>query len=986
MGVNIPKAALAGLAIVLLTAPVPVPAAADVCDLAPVEFSGAEDLLWLGEILPLYLEYYCRAADLPPAAGRSAVRIEAVVRVEQGKASADLTFSFPDGRSSGISLGGEPAQAAAWLAPLGDVLLREGVIPSGSALPAAPPTVDMEALRQFGTALAAEEGPARQTSLARAVERDGDFDEARWLLAIGDYERSDCAGALEGFGAVASGRPGLPAPLMNEALCLLRVGRAEEGAGRLQKAAAMRPDSLEVALFRGTALAAAGRFEEAEEVFAALLKRDPRLEEALFPRALLAARLKGTGSARAGVADLDTNGRRRGRDYFHRSGQRAFGSGDLPGARTAFELAIIADPGHSPSRLALAVVKYALGEYEEAVDDLSSVSRDFGGDPDVYRYLGLSYEKLGNTEAAMDSFRRSAEFLAQQGGGDTAKSLFVESLAESREADSFPPAVPALYLEPLAGFWKGEGVVLLPVAPVAPVAAAAGGALASEPPAGSPPPAPEPAGAGAGEEAASLTELLRVKEDQAVRLAQEALAAQKALREARGEKERLAAELEKVRQGSERLEETVLNRDEALLSLEVTLNEYRNQVNELQSAAAGGEELEVRIGEQAQTIAALRTEIASLQDGLRKGAAEGGKALDDRVAELEGEKRKLADLLDGFRSDAAAWEKRERDLKEEQRALQGRLSSLEREIGGLEQKLESGRRSAREAEKAGEEKAGLAAKMEEKARRSDEDREELEKSLAGAREQIDRLEDELRQAGKAVAKAEKELSRSREAREEAEEKLGRSRKTGEGLQEKVIELEEALSAVEKREADALRRLTKNEKKLAAASGKRDGLDGKLRETEDAVAALRKTEAGLRKELKALRKELARETKRKNSLERELDEAGGELARLRKDAGESNGLQKEAASLGRELAGLREELEEKEGELAGLRTRFAEASAGADRAVALEGEVKDLAGRLERQGLRLEELGADNARLKSLAGRMAKKLRDSATMKHGGGSP
>jgi chromosome segregation ATPase len=503
----------------------------------------------------------------------------------------------------------------------------------------------------------------------------------------------------------------------------------------------------------------------------------------------------------------------------------------------------------------------------------------------------------------------------------------------------------------------------------------------------------------------ALEDLAREKDQLAIRLAREALAAQKDLREAR----KRIVELESgedAAAGPLRAEgdTTALSEDPA--GVEEELGRLRAETRSLEKEK--GRMAEALAGEEAKSLALEETSgKAAILEKERDELQERNTMLTSRIGEIEEEKGRMAEALAGAEAkslaleetsrEGAAIEKERDELKERNTMLASRISEIEN-AGEEAASLRERRKESREEHEVLEKKrAGLAAGVKEleaaaaaltdsieEGRR---EREALEVELAGrrgevqaAQEQTVSLQASLEEVWKErglleeTLKAEGELRRTWES--EAEEQEAAIAGLRDGIARGEAALKEAEVASEKcetRAAEAEERVAETlsgkvvlEESVAALQTARDSAVGELARRNEGMQAVTEREEASRERAE----ELARE---KAGLEERLAELGVRLGVLEKEiaagqssAGELEVIREERNSLAAEKGQLEAAIAElRDGVARGeAAVKEAEEASGKfeTRAVQAEGRAEELA--REKVGLE-ERLGEAEARLATL---------------------
>lgn len=169
--------------------------------------------------------------------------------------------------------------------------------------------------------------------------------------------------------------------------------------GLWASAAATATDSFRAHTNHGLALAAAGRWEEAERALAAALALNPEYPPALVARGVTAQQ---RGSREAALADYEraiavTPGYL---PALYNLGLLAQEAGDDLAAERWYRRALAVNPFHAASLLNLGAVLFTHGRWEEAEAILTTARRAAPDSPETFYYLGLVAEARGNATSA----------------------------------------------------------------------------------------------------------------------------------------------------------------------------------------------------------------------------------------------------------------------------------------------------------------------------------------------------------------------------------------------------------------------------------------------------------------------------------------------------------------------------------------------------------------------------------------------------------
>ena len=183
----------------------------------------------------------------------------------------------------------------------------------------------------------------------------------------------------------------------------LEDGEFIEAVAFANQALAQAPLDLDALELKGLALAELGEFEEADEVFAALLSQDPKHVTGLIAAADVKIRQPGDDRERIeeGLSLLV-------RAEPQSKAQEALATelwllrgiawnqlGELEPALDAFNRVLKLDPEHAEAQFERAQVLFELGRFAEAKKDFERLTKDFPEAPWSFHYLGLLAERRG---------------------------------------------------------------------------------------------------------------------------------------------------------------------------------------------------------------------------------------------------------------------------------------------------------------------------------------------------------------------------------------------------------------------------------------------------------------------------------------------------------------------------------------------------------------------------------------------------------------
>ena len=514
--------------------------------------------------------------------------------------------------------------------------------------------------------------------------------------------------------------------------------------------------------------------------------------------------------------------------------------------------ALAMDPAFAEARWQLGVVLYAWGRFAEALDAFE-------------KYLEV---RPSSSRAAHNSGLCADRVGYKSGEGETAADTEDFFLAPYHTASS---PVWFTALPEVGEAWAGdvkEGSVSAPAR-----------RESGDPPKGDVElPAPEEDSSSAEVEKyrrrnRALEEIAREKDLLAIRLAREALAAQKELRETR---ERIL-ELEGGKAASAgtppaKGDTAALREDlaEAEAELKLLRAETRSQEKEKEKLA--------------ETLVAEEATVLALEEISRKAA--------DKIALLEKEREELRERntllasrvveVEKAGEDAASLRDRLKEGREEYEALEKKGMSLTAEAKEL------GEEAAALGDSLEEERQGREALVVELAERTGEVQKALEEtaSLRGsfqeAREKKEQLEKKLEKEGELRRICESEAQEKEAAVAALRDDIARGESAVKEAEEAAGKCETRAAKAEERAAETLTGKVVLEESVAALQLARASVEGELAErNEDLQAAVAKEEASRQRE--------AALTREKAGLEERLGELGNRLAALEKEiaAGQSS---------------------------------------------------------------------------------------------------
>ena len=194
-------------------------------------------------------------------------------------------------------------------------------------------------------------------------------------------------------------------------------GELDEALVYAERALEEAPDDLHAQELKGHLLAELGRFEEADELFTALLARTPKNLTALIAAADVKIREPSDDGSQveAGLALLDRAAPLAKNDELLQAevsllrGLAFNHLGELEEALRAFEKAVSLDPELGEAQLERAIALFELGRVAEAKRAFDAITRDWPEEAWSYHYLALLAERRGeNPQPLFDKARALA--------------------------------------------------------------------------------------------------------------------------------------------------------------------------------------------------------------------------------------------------------------------------------------------------------------------------------------------------------------------------------------------------------------------------------------------------------------------------------------------------------------------------------------------------------------------------------------------------
>ncbi len=121
---------------------------------------------------------------------------------------------------------------------------------------------------------------------------------------------------------------------------------------------------------------------------------------------------------------------------FERTAEKSFIAGRLLPTRELYEMILEQHPGHTPSLCKLGIVHLKLGETTAAVDTFRRAAELDSGNPYAFRMFGFSLMKSGDLPAAEQAARRSVELAPNDAKSHMLLATLCYRLGRSGEAES----------------------------------------------------------------------------------------------------------------------------------------------------------------------------------------------------------------------------------------------------------------------------------------------------------------------------------------------------------------------------------------------------------------------------------------------------------------------------------------------------------------------------------------------------------------------
>lgn len=195
----------------------------------------------------------------------------------------------------------------------------------------------------------------------------------------------------------------------------LEDGEFEDAVALADQALALAKDDLDALEIKGFALAEMGQWEEADEVFARVLAKDPDRTTTLIAAADVKIRQPGDDRERIEeglelLARAEPEARHEAEpsmELWLLRGIAANQLGEFEQALDAFARVLDLDPEHGEARLEQAITLFEQGRFAEAKKTFEQLGRDYPEEPWSFHYLGLIAERRG--EDAERWFRKARE-------------------------------------------------------------------------------------------------------------------------------------------------------------------------------------------------------------------------------------------------------------------------------------------------------------------------------------------------------------------------------------------------------------------------------------------------------------------------------------------------------------------------------------------------------------------------------------------------
>ncbi len=205
--------------------------------------------------------------------------------------------------------------------------------------------------------------------------------------------------------------------LLDEASNALDEGRFEDALAKSDAALKQEPEDLEALGLRAAALAELGKWEEADEVYARLMAREPAEPSWVLAAADLMIRQPGDDPDRleAGMALLARIERQVAQDerlQFEWLMLHAISlnqAGELEPSLASLEKALKLSPDEPEAMLEHAVTLFDLGRFGPAKKELTVLLDELAEDPWPPHYLGLLAEREGDDARAAGLFEQATK-------------------------------------------------------------------------------------------------------------------------------------------------------------------------------------------------------------------------------------------------------------------------------------------------------------------------------------------------------------------------------------------------------------------------------------------------------------------------------------------------------------------------------------------------------------------------------------------------
>jgi len=250
---------------------------------------------------------------------------------------------------------------------------------------------------------------ARQ-ALEHAIQLDPVLQDAHFNLGIAYWRLGRKEEAIRAMQEAARLNPADGDAQMRLGNWLYETGRAAEAVERFERVATIQPDSAAIWRRLGEVYAAAGKYDAAVRAYRRhldLLGRDDAGVAAAWLQAALRAK---DGPAAVEAAKVYRRAQP-GSAGFFALGEALLLNGDAAGAVRELEMGVSLAPASAPARSSLAAAYMALGQKEQAAEQLMRAI-DLDPDPRYYWRLSRLYRDTGRFDLALVALRDGVDAAA----------------------------------------------------------------------------------------------------------------------------------------------------------------------------------------------------------------------------------------------------------------------------------------------------------------------------------------------------------------------------------------------------------------------------------------------------------------------------------------------------------------------------------------------------------------------------------------------